>query len=90
MKLSFASRLSHASGNKSCVVAGDQSQLFIWGFRSSSLRIVASLVELLFCGTLTLVFYWKPEWRLLFYKRGCALEHADAVLIRCVTKSIFS
>ncbi|KAF0884625.1 AT135 ATPase, partial [Crocuta crocuta] len=55
----------------------------VFGYRTQHLRRALCLVtSVLTCGTLLLVFYWRPQWRVWANCNPCPLQEADTVLLR--------
>ncbi|XP_039086323.1 probable cation-transporting ATPase 13A5 [Hyaena hyaena] len=62
---------------------GEENELEVFGYRTQHLRRALCLVtSVLTCGTLLLVFYWRPQWRVWANCNPCPLQEADTVLLR--------
>ncbi|XP_004675469.1 PREDICTED: probable cation-transporting ATPase 13A5 [Condylura cristata] len=62
---------------------GEENELEAFGYRTQNLRRVFWLVaSTLTCGTLLLVFYWRPQWRVWANCVPCPLQEADTILLR--------
>ncbi|XP_049658900.1 probable cation-transporting ATPase 13A5 isoform X3 [Accipiter gentilis] len=61
----------------------EENELEIFGYKTQGCRKALCIAGyILSCGTLLLLFYWKPEWDVWANCTRCSLEEADVVLLR--------
>ncbi|XP_049658894.1 probable cation-transporting ATPase 13A4 isoform X7 [Accipiter gentilis] len=62
---------------------GEENEMEIFGYKTQGCRKALCIAGyILSCGTLLLLFYWKPEWDVWANCTRCSLEEADIVLLR--------
>ncbi|XP_060054480.1 probable cation-transporting ATPase 13A5 isoform X2 [Erinaceus europaeus] len=63
--------------------SGEENELEVFGYRTQNLRRVFCLIaSVLTCGSLQLVLYWRPQWRVWITCTPCSLQEADSLLLR--------
>ncbi|XP_045138858.1 polyamine-transporting ATPase 13A3-like isoform X7 [Portunus trituberculatus] len=70
------------SQHQAVLQPGTEEELTLHGYRSSPCQtFFFHLVSVLTLGSLYLVTYWRPEWRLAWTTRKCALVEAESLIL---------
>jgi len=61
---------------------GEEDELLCYGYRRDIFKSIFShIISILLAGFPYLVGYWKPEWRIKWFRSKCPLFLADTVLL---------
>lgn len=70
---------------KTILNPGQEDEFECYGYRRHlGKSIVAHVISILLCGIPYLIAYWKPDWKVAWYRSPCPLFAADTVLLHDV------